>query len=108
MRERNPMTQTIKASDVRQQWSDILNKVFRKETQVIVEKSGIPVAAIISTDDLARLQRLEAERNKDFALIDEMRAAFADVPEAELEQETTNALTDVREEKRKQPSRHIP
>ncbi len=92
------MTQTIKASAVRQQWSEVLNTVFRKETQVMVEKSGIPVAAIISTDDLARLQRLEAERNKDFAILDEIRAAFKDVPADELEQEVTKALAAVRQE----------
>ena len=36
MREREPMTQTMKSSDARQQWSQLLNKVFRKETRVIV------------------------------------------------------------------------
>src|SRR3712207_9459614 len=87
MREQSSMTQTIKASDVRQQWSEILNKVFRKETQVIVEKSGIPVAAIISTEDLARLHRLEAQRQKDFAILDEMRDAFKDVPPDEVRSE---------------------
>ncbi len=59
MREREPMTQTINASDARQHWSELLNKVFRKETRVIIEKSGIPVAAIISAEDLERLNRFE-------------------------------------------------
>ena len=104
------MTQTIKASDVRQQWSEVLNKVFRKETQVIVEKSGIPVAAIISTEDLARLHRLEAQRQKDFAILDEMRDAFKDVPPDELEREVANAVASVRQEHRKkeEQSRQMP
>jgi prevent-host-death family protein len=35
-----------------------LGKVFRGETHVIVEKSGIPVAAIISAEDFDRLTKL--------------------------------------------------
>ncbi len=61
MAEREPMTQTIKATEARQQWGQLLNKVFRKETRVIVEKSGIPVAAIISAEDFQRLSNLEQE-----------------------------------------------
>ena len=45
MPEREPMTQTLKASEARAQWSQLLNKVFRRQARVIVEKSGIPVAA---------------------------------------------------------------
>ena len=105
MREREPMTQTIKSSDARQQWSQLLNKVFRKETRVIVEKSGIPVAAIISAGDLERLNQLEAQRAEHFKIIDEMRAAFADVPDEELEREVDKALTQVRAEKAAQAKR---
>lgn len=96
MCEREPMTQTMKASEARQQWSQVLNQVFRRQTRVVVEKSGIPVAAIISASDLERLSRLEQEREEDFAIIDEMRTAFADVPEEELEREVIRALTQVR------------
>ncbi len=101
MRERSPMTQTIKASDVRQQWSEILNKVFRKETQVIVEKSGIPVAAIISTDDLERLTRYDKERRERFKALEETWDAFKDVPPEEIEAEVAKALEQVRAENRR-------
>ena len=47
----HPLTQTIAASDARQHWSELLNKVFRKETRLIVEKSGVPVAALVSAED---------------------------------------------------------
>jgi hypothetical protein len=35
------MTKTIKASDARQQFSQLLNDVFRRESWVLVEKSAI-------------------------------------------------------------------
>ena len=91
------MTQTISASTARQEWSKILNKVFREETRIVVEKSGIPVAAIISAEDLKRLDRLEKERSDRFRILDEVKAAFKDIPEPEIEREVDRALTRVRQ-----------
>jgi prevent-host-death family protein len=98
------MTKTIKASVARQQFSTLLNEVFREEHRVVVEKSGIPVAAIISAKDLARLTRLEAERDNDFAILDEMREAFKDVPAEEIEREVATAINEVRKEQRRKHS----
>jgi len=92
-----PMTQTISASTARQEWSKILNKVFREETRIVVEKSGIPVAAIISAEDLKRLDRLEKERSDRFRVLDEIKTAFQDTPESEIENEADQALTRVRQ-----------
>jgi prevent-host-death family protein len=91
------MTQTINASTARQEWSKILNKVFREDTRIVVEKSGIPVAAIISTEDLKRLDRLEKERSDRFRVLDKVKAAFRDIPGAEIENEADQALTRVRQ-----------
>jgi prevent-host-death family protein len=91
------MTQTINASTARQEWSKILNKVFREETRIVVEKSGIPVAAIISAEDLKRLDQLEKKRSDRFRVLDEIKAAFRDIPEAEIENETDQALTRMRQ-----------
>jgi prevent-host-death family protein len=91
------MTQTINASTARQEWSKILNKVFREETRIVVEKSGIPVAAIIPAEDLKRLDQLEKERADRFRILDEVKAAFKDIPEAEIEKETDKALSRVRQ-----------
>jgi prevent-host-death family protein len=100
MRERHPMNQTMKISDVRGQLNTLVNQVYRKETRVVVEKSGIPVAAIVSTEDLARLNQLDQEQAARFSILDEMRAAFKDVPPEELEREAARALAEVRAEMR--------
>jgi prevent-host-death family protein len=91
------MTQTITASTARQEWSKILNKVFREETRIVVEKSGIPVAAIIPAEDLKRLDQLEKERAERFRILDKVKVAFRDIPEAEIEKETDKALSRVRQ-----------
>jgi len=97
MREHEgPMTQTMKASVVRDKWSRVLNQIFRKETRVLVEKSGIPVAAIIAPDDLERLQRLAAAWDEPFTALDRTREAFRDVANDELEREIPRAVAEAR------------
>lgn len=80
MAERGPATKTINVTEARQNFSQLLNDVYRAKTRVVVEKSGIPVAAIISARDLERFNRWEAQRGRDFAVIDEAREAFKDDP----------------------------
>ena len=108
MREQDPVTQTMKISDVKNRLSSLVNEVYRKETRVLVEKSGIPVAALVSTDDLERLNRLDRldrERAERFGVIDELRQAFAGVPDEELEREADRALAEVRAERRAERGR---
>ncbi len=105
MSEQEPTTQVLKASEARQHFSQILNRVFRGETRVVVEKSGIPVAAIISAADLRRFTQWEAERARRFKALDEIRKAFRDVPDEELEREVERAITTAREELRREMQR---
>lgn len=99
MRAPRAGTETMKISDVKQQLNSLVNRVYRQETRVLVEKSGIPVAAIVSADDLRRLERLDEERAERFKVIDEMRAAFRDIPAEEIEQEAARSLAEVRAER---------
>jgi prevent-host-death family protein len=94
------MTQTLNVSDARKQFSTLINQVAKKETRVLVEKSGAPVAAIVSAEDLVRLQQFDEQRERDFAVLAEIGEAFKDVPPEEIEQEVRKALTEVRDEMR--------
>ena len=100
MREQHPMTQTMKISDVKQQLNSLVNRVYRRETRVVVEKSGIPVAGLVSADDLRRLDRLDRERAERFRALDEFAAGFADQSPEAIERETAQALAEVRAEAR--------
>lgn len=90
-------TRSLNISVVKNTLSQVVNDVYRTDARVLVEKSGIPVAAIISADDLARFARLEQERDERFAVIDRARAAFADVPADEIEQATDRIIARDRE-----------
>lgn len=93
------MTQVMKASDARAQWSKLLSKVFRDHTRVVVEKSGIPVAAVISAEELERFTKLEEQRARNFAVLDEIGEKFKDVSAEEIEQEVNKALAKIRSAK---------
>jgi prevent-host-death family protein len=101
MRGQDSVTQTMKISDVKTHLSDVVNRVYRTEARVVVEKSGIPVAALVSTADLARLDRLDRERAARFGVLDGMRAAFAGVPPEETERETDRITAELRAENRR-------
>ena len=105
MREREPMTKTIKASEARQQFSELLNQVFKGETRVLVEKSGIPVAAIVSATDLNKLQQLESQQSERFKLLERLRAGFADLSEEQIQRAVTEIIEKQRQQERsKHPS----
>jgi prevent-host-death family protein len=93
-------TETMKISDVRSNINSLVNEVYRHEKRVIVEKSGIPVAAVVSTEDLRRIDQLERTREVRFKIVDEIRAAFAGISSEELEEEGLKAVAEVRARKR--------
>ncbi len=95
-----PVTQSMPISQVRAQLNTLVNAVYGKESRILVEKSGIPIAAIVSPRDLERLVRLDEERKRDFEAIAAIGEAFRDVPIEELEEKLTEALEEVRSEMR--------
>jgi prevent-host-death family protein len=90
----------MNVTEMRRNLKQVLDTVYRRRARVIVEKSGIPVAALISVADLARFRALEQQRAERFRILNEIGAAFKDVPLEELEREVNRALTEVRARRR--------
>jgi hypothetical protein len=61
VREQELMTQTMKFSDVTNTLSSLVNKVLRKGTRILVENYGIPVAALVSAEDLKLVAHLTGQ-----------------------------------------------
>src|SRR5690606_21737694 len=97
-----PTTQTMNATHARQQFATVLNRVFRKEARVVIEKSGIPVAAIVSAEDLKRLDRLDEQEREVWETLAAMRAPFKDVPVDEIERATERIIAENRRERYQQ------
>jgi prevent-host-death family protein len=98
MRRSEPTTRAIEISEVKSRLSPLANEVSRNEVRIIVEEAGAPIAALVSLADLERLARFDEQREKRFAVVDRMRAAFADVPAEEIEREAAKAVAEVRAE----------
>ena len=97
---RSIAAETVNVTDARARWRDLLNRVFRREARVIIERNGIPVAALVSAEDLRRLEQLDARRRADEELLARMSAAFSDLSEAEIEEGVAAAVAEARAELR--------
>ena len=98
MLDPKPMTQTMEASQAHREWTQVLSQVSRRETRVVVEEEGIPVAAIVSTQDLERLQQLE-QQQRDLETLRASQAGFKNEPVDEVERQIAEALAEVRAER---------
>ncbi len=101
MRAGELTTETMSAATVRDGWSDVLNRVFRKGTRIVIEKDGVPVAAMVSADDLELLNQLDAQRREALKLLEASQAAFAGQPPERVEAEIAKAIAAVRRENRR-------
>ena len=100
MARREIETRTVESAEAKRRWDELLDGVSSGQTQVIVEADGKAIAAVISANDLLRLRTLEADRERQFAVIDRAREAFRDVPPEEIEREVAKAIAEVRAENR--------
>lgn len=116
MPERKPKTEKLSAIDVTRRIGEVLDRVTRDRTRVIV-RADEPVApgefdgpndppffpeiaAVVPIQDLWRLQALEAGRLESFDAIWAFGEPFKDIPEEEIEREVAKAIAEVRAENR--------
>ena len=99
MSERAETTRTInvKIADVKSQLSRLIDTVSHEGTRVLIEQAGTPVAALVSVEDLQRLDQQDEQRESRFAVVDQMREAFKDVPPEEIERRVVAIIRGLRE-----------
>ena len=102
---RESVTQTMAASEAKRNWSKIINKAFSGQARFVVQKHGIPVAGIVSADDVERLAELDAQRARDFEILDRVGQVFRDQSPEDIEAAVANALAEVRAENRRRDGR---
>ncbi|MBA2469734.1 MAG: type II toxin-antitoxin system Phd/YefM family antitoxin [Chloroflexia bacterium] len=96
----SPELRVMSASEVRQHFGDVVNRVARGECRVIVEKHGAPAVGLVSMDDIRRLRSQDELFERRASLVERVRAHFDDVPDAELEREIEQAFDEMRQERR--------
>jgi len=87
------MSKRISAREARNKFADLMGSVHYGGEEVIVERSGRPVAAVIPVD---MYERLVVERRARFEVLDEIRSRLPDVSSEEVEKDVALALKKVR------------
>jgi prevent-host-death family protein len=96
-----PVEKVMNVTDTKQQFSKVINEVARGESYVTVEKSGAPVAAIISQQELQEYKRLKEKdaeaRERLHKALTEFSHQFDDVSDEDLERVLSEARREYRE-----------
>jgi hypothetical protein len=98
MATHEPPARSVDVDEVTRALPETLAAVAGKRERIVIEQDGVPVAALVSLQDLKQLARLDAQREEDFKVFDRIGAAFAHETEEESERLALLALAEVREE----------
>ena len=100
MREHQPEpeTESLEITGVESDFVSLVHNVAQKQSRVLVEEEGTPVAALVSLADYRQLTRLDEQRAEDLRVVSEIQELFGDIPPEELEREIDLAVAEVRAE----------
>ena len=87
------MTRHVSSREARNRFADIMGSVRYGGEEIIVERSGRPMAAVIPVDTY---ERLVAERRTRFEVLDQIRAHLPDASPEEIEKDVTQAIDELR------------
>ena len=88
----------LSAVEARRRLGEILEGVYYRGDEVVIERAGKTMAVVIPAD---RYEALERSRDRLFELIEKAQARNKDVPYETIEQEVATAVREVREKSRK-------
>ncbi len=110
-----PTVRVVSATEAKNKFGEIIKHAYAADEHLIVEKSGIPVVAIIPIADYQQLvgtpvaapeiaQKVDAERKRAEAsrrlgeLLAQVHATMPDYPEKEVDRDIAQAIAEVRAE----------
>lgn len=80
--------------------SELIGHVSVGQARVVVEKNGLLVATIISSQEYMRFLLAEEERAQRFAVLHRISDAVADIPVEEIEAELARTIAETRAQRR--------
>jgi PHD/YefM family antitoxin component YafN of YafNO toxin-antitoxin module len=92
------MVRTISAPKTDVKFDDLIDSLAEGDEPVLVERDGKPIAVVIAPATYERLVRLERER--DWAVIDRLRALNADKDPDQVFADVTAEVESVRRDRR--------
>lgn len=100
MRDFEITTRTENILDIKNRLASLVDDVSSGEARILIAKSGVPVAALVSIEDLRQLARLDEQRAERRRLLEMLREPFRGVSHEEIERETAKAVAEVQAEMR--------
>ena len=91
-------TESLKFTEARPKLSSLLDRVFQRKMRIRLYKGSTPVAALVSIDDLERLERYDREREESFRVMSKIGEGFRDVTPEEFDEQFARAKAEVRAE----------
>lgn len=91
-------------SDLRKQLGELLERVSQDEDRIIIEKDGVPVAAIVPLSVVRDAELTERRRQNLREAFEATRKEMRDIPPDEIEREIAQAVADVEESRRQRGS----
>lgn len=92
------MEKKIAAFEARRSLGKLIEEAFYRKDSFIIERSGRPMAVLVSIEDYQRWQRLA--KDQVFAMIEAVQKRNAKSPSSELERDIREALKSLRREAR--------
>ena len=87
------MAKHVGAREARSRFSDLIGSVRFGNEEVIVERSGKPMAAMIPIETY---ERLVAERRARFEVLDRIRSRLPEIPLEKIDKDVADAVAKVR------------
>jgi prevent-host-death family protein len=91
------MKRTISAVEARKRLGELLESVYYRGDEIVIERAGKPMAVVIPS---SRYEAIERKRERMWQLIAEAHERNKDVPPEVLEREIEQAIQEVRAERR--------
>ena len=92
------MRKSISTQELRNKVGEIVDSVRLHGDRYIIERRGIPVAAVVPVEES---ERYDQERAKFFDLVDNIHQRNRGIPEEEIQTEIDRAIEEVRSERGK-------
>jgi prevent-host-death family protein len=93
----SPVVTSMEIAEVQDRLAEIVARVSRGAARVLVTQDGVAVAALVSPDDLTRLEHLDREWDERTEAIKRFSQAFADVSAEEAEAEVARIIAERRQ-----------
>ena len=94
----DPKTHIVGAADARARFAELVNAAAKNGDRVLIEKNGVPAAALISAFEYERMLSLLEERARAFAAITAIGDKFKDEDPDEIQREVDKAVKEARAE----------